>query len=336
MFVALVLILGFLTATDATKTQQTSLMSGRSARWDEALNQRLRQKRGAGNWLSERPCTLGDVTQNDELGRRNSGLLADVRDQGNCGSCWAFASAHGVTDTRNLQADRRQNLISAQYTSRCAARPETFGHGCCGGWPSDALELYSQKGTATDQCLPYNVAILIGNPNLPKQQDPLLCFENCMNGAPLGLEAFILHDYLCLGSYTDNIIINALDNKLAVIAAIGANCELMQYVCGILCGTPLVPPNHAVEIVDYGTDNNTGVDFWVIKNSWGTDWGESGYFRVRRGGELGIGIAGYPIWIPVLAQTMTSTLPQSSGCTIAALTGAPVMELTITQGLTFG
>jgi aminopeptidase C len=74
----------------------------------------------------------------------------------------------------------------------------------------------------------------------------------------------------------------------------------MQYKSGIIsssaCGTSL---NHAVNLVGYGSEN--GKNFWIVRNSWGTNWGEKGYFRVARSRQDGPGVCGllkmssYPI-----------------------------------------
>jgi len=76
----------------------------------------------------------------------------------------------------------------------------------------------------------------------------------------------------------------------------------MLYKGGVLTkGCGAVPLNHAVLLVGYGKDSSTGLDFWIIKNTWGTKWGEGGYARVQRtmiDGDSGIGglttLASYP------------------------------------------
>ena len=92
----------------------------------------------------------------------------------------------------------------------------------------------------------------------------------------------------------------ALQNGPLSIAVASSSSTFMQYAGGIIsssaCGTSL---NHAVNLVGYGSEN--GRDFWIIRNSWGTNWGEKGYFRVARQSKDGPGICGilkmssYPI-----------------------------------------
>jgi C1A family cysteine protease len=94
--------------------------------------------------------------------------------------------------------------------------------------------------------------------------------------------------------------IAALQNQPISIAIAAASSAIMLYKGGILsstgCGTNL---DHAVNLVGYGSEN--GKDFWIIRNSWGTSWGEKGYLRVARSDRDGPGICGilkmssYPI-----------------------------------------
>ncbi len=69
-------------------------------------------------------------------------------------------------------------------------------------------------------------------------------------------------------------------------AVLNADC-LQTYISGILDVTSSKCPtsgiNHAVLLVGYGTDLRLGMDYWIVKNYWGRTWGESGYFRIRRG-----------------------------------------------------
>ncbi len=88
--------------------------------------------------------------------------------------------AHAVSDTRNLAAGRQLDLLSTQYTARCAAT-NTSGYGCCRGYPITALEHYRNTGVATDVCLPYNELSSLPLPEYGrnyKAEYPLTCFFN--------------------------------------------------------------------------------------------------------------------------------------------------------------
>ncbi len=301
-------------------TAATKLITGRSSRWDQMIHDHeTRHKRQTGReWrtVDESCDDLGDVTRFDQLGRRNSGILAPVADQGGCGSCWAFAAAHAVSDTRNIAAGRQLDLLSAQYTTRCAAAPIKSGYGCCGGNTVRALRHYRDTGVVTDVCLPYISSSSkpldgIAKDNFAwKANNALTCFSECADRSNFNPQAITIDGYYATSTYTDDTIINALNNGQAVKASIKTNMDLKQYKCGVLTTTPPAlteKSTHSVTIVDYGS-TDTEVDFWVIKNSWGSNRGESGYYRVRRGeGDLGIGR--YPIAFPLLSPE--STTPSS-------------------------
>ncbi len=298
MKIVVLALTALVVATAATKS-----ITGRSSRWDEMiLDHRTQHKKQAGQqWRTiDEPCDLGDVTQFDQLGRRSSGLLAPVANQGSCGSCWAFAATHAVTDSRNIEAGTQLDLLSAQYTTRCAT--DNNGYGCSGDKASSALRHYRDTGVATDVCLPYDPLSSRLPTGINQAKNPLTCFSTCANRLAFSPSSITIAEYKVLSTYTDGTIINALKDKQVVITSIWVNEDFKQYGCGVLTTTaPASIANfiHDVTIVDYGS-TDTGVNFWVIKNSYGSNYGESGYLRVRRGQEdLGIGL--YPIAIPILS-----------------------------------
>ena len=117
----------------------------RSARWDAFLSQ-PRPKRSVTSWEgggTSAICILQDLTADDTLGRRTSGLLSLPQCQGCCGSCWAFAAAHTYTDHLSIATGQSHDQISAHYLTACITGfSVTNDNGCCGACFSDGFKFF--------------------------------------------------------------------------------------------------------------------------------------------------------------------------------------------------
>ena len=292
LLLTLLLLAVFVNATPVTRTAVRSI-SRRSEKFHAYLTRQQRQSPCPPNtWYNNRAaCASVNYTQYDTIGRRNSGLLADPQHQGTCGSCWAFATTGTFTDHRNIAANQTTPNISPQHMTACAndERYVGDGNGCCGAVIAYGPCILKAAGAVTAECLPYTLGEF--DDEIPKS--PLTCPSTCTNGLPYNLQLTQLKDYIIRVNPTESQVIAALNKGpvLATMASTPAFETLYNDGCGVYCSAELEMPNHAVEIVDYGV-TDTGVKFYVVKNSAGTTWGENGYFRVRRG-DLGVGR--YPI-----------------------------------------
>lgn len=189
---------------------------------------------------------------------RAEGYVTDIKDQQQCGSCWAFSavvalvSAH-FQKTGNLTSLSEQDLVDC--VPGCS--------GCDGGWPSVAIEYTingTQKGIDSELSYPY-----IG-------QD-----ENCLFNSSTVKE--IPKDLIKIPQGCDDLLINAVLTQGPISVAIDASDpNFMMYQSGIYELGDCSPDSldHAVAVVGYGVDIH-GHRYYIIKNSWGTDWGMDGY-----------------------------------------------------------
>ena len=282
-------------------------VSKRSSRWDTHLNHLYSKRQTQCNWQStmdEGECTLQNVAANDVLGRRASGLLATPQNQGACGSCWAFAATHAYTDARSITAGSLTPLLAPQYPASCFQDSQYVvnGNGCCGGLLGAGFVFFENEGSVTEDCAPYSLQDAIqyfiynGRQYRIKPSIANTCPATCADGTTFDPDALRLHGYKKLTTEAEVIEVLA---DVPVIVGMSTSYSFNQYKCGVFCEDEGYEPRggHALEIVDYGTED--GVDFWVVKNSWGTDWGEEGYIRIRRG-DLMMDIYGY--YAPVLSS----------------------------------
>ena len=116
-----------------------------------------------------------------------------------------------------------------------------------------------------------------------KAANPIECPANCSDGTTVQPGNILLNLRHLYGPQEEEDVITAL-RMGPVIAAMNVPDRFFNYRCGVFCSDPTDTTigRHAVEIVDYG-NTSSGINFWVVKNSWGSCWGENGYFRIRRG-----------------------------------------------------
>jgi len=190
---------------------------------------------------------------------RTWGAVQAVKNQGGCGSCYSF-SAMGALETAVWRKNGDRNLpnLSEQHGVDCSRR-----NGCDGGWMHEVFQWFKDNGgVASQQAYPYAGVV-----------------QQCKH-ASVAKSARVA-SYNMVRNERD--LLNAVTNVGTISIAYNANTQQHSYYRGGILDIPNCgnTPTHAVLLIGYGSDN--GKDYWLLKNSWGTSWGEQGFFRIVRG-----------------------------------------------------
>ncbi|CAL0312835.1 unnamed protein product [Lupinus luteus] len=210
---------------------------------------------------------------------RLKGAVAPIKDQGGCGSCWAFSTVGAVEGINKIVTGKLVSL-SEQELIDC---DRIYDEGCNGGLMDYAFEfIISNGGLDTEQDYPYKATDSICDPTRKNSK------------------VATIDGYEDVPAYNEKALKKAVAHQPVSVAIEASGRAFQHYNSGVFtgkCGTDL---DHGVVAVGYGTEN--GVDYWLVRNSWGGSWGEEGYIKIQRNvrgtsaGKCGITMqASYPV-----------------------------------------
>ncbi len=188
---------------------------------------------------------------------RNSGCVNAIKDQGQCGSCWAFS---GTASTETSWCHAKGTLYSLSEQQQVDCNKNCYG--CNGGWANKAINYLKTSYAESEKAYPYTA------------RDGT-CKYNASSATPVKTTGFTN-----VTADSPSAMKSALNSHVLSVAIQANKMVFQTYTSGIFnastCGTNL---DHATNVVGWGTSGST--EYWIMRNSWGTSWGEKGYMQLE-------------------------------------------------------
>jgi cathepsin B len=234
--------------------------------------------------------------------------ILKIRDQSDCGSCWAFGSTESFNDRLCINYNYTK-VLSAQNTASCCNPSNgcSGSNGCDGGFTLDAWNYFGQSGIVTgdsyltigsgSSCVPYSLPEC-GHHEASKRPPcssicgaaecaTPVCTNTCTEKSyPI---AFNNDKQFAKSAYTVtgvSAIMSEIYNRGSVAASFEVYDDFLTYKSGVYVrSSNQAMGGHAIRIIGWGTTSN-GVDYWVATNSWNYDWGNNGTFWIQKGVDM--------------------------------------------------
>ena len=203
------------------------------------------------------------------------GFVSAVKTQSSCGACYAFAVAAAVETWQAIRTGAAApDSLSEQQMLDCSGNS-----GCAGGTIPATLAYAAAHGLCAASAYPYVAS-------------QTAC-QQAACAAVVKPSAFVYVD--CCA---DAALEAAVREGAVVVAICTSDAAFQSYGGGVFTGPCCTAVDHSVAVVGFGTDAASGLDFWLLKNSWGSRWGEGGFMRLARGAAYGpsgaCGLLQYP------------------------------------------
>lgn len=225
--------------------------------------------------------------------------IKEIRDQGSCGSCWAFGAVEAMSDRYCIHSQGATNVhVSAEDLTTCC---QTCGDGCGGGYPPEAWNYWVRSGLVTggnyntsQGCQPYQIPScdhhVVGKQKPCGQELPTpRCERTCIKGYD---KDYMDDKHFGAKAYGIHKDVEQIQTEIMKNGPVEADFEVyedfLNYKSGVYQHeTGSLLGGHAIKILGWGTEN--GTPYWLVANSWNPDWGDKGFFKILRGeNEVGI------------------------------------------------